>query len=366
MERATVAVYEDRGEKWALGTKPDRADSARSFAQESGRSSGPSSLRIDVGCGAGRYTGLIGTPCIGFDAARKMLDLCRQAVPDSFLVQGDMEALPFSPRSIDGAWANMSYLHLPRESLPAALADLHRCLRVGSLFDIQVMHGEWQGSGMPEDSVGGRYFAAWQEAGLVDVLTGAGFGIVSTETVDSGPSHRHVVRARARRLRTLPDTVGAGMGVLVCGLNPSLYAADAGFGFARPGNRFWRAALAAGLVASSRDPRRALSHDKVGMTDMVKRATQRASELSDDEYRAGADRVERLVRWLQPSVTCFVGLAGWRAAVEPDAVAGIQGNTFGGRPAYVMPSTSGLNARSTIEDLTCHLRRVADMADARP
>ena len=34
----------------------------------------------------------------------------------------------------------------------------------------------------------------------------------------------------------------------MCGLNPSLYAADAGVGFARPGNRFWPAALAAGIV----------------------------------------------------------------------------------------------------------------------
>ena len=48
------------------------------------------------------------------------------------------------------------------------------------------------------------------------------------------------------------------MRVLVAGLNPSLYTADAGVGYARPGNRFWPAALASGLVTRDRDPMSAL------------------------------------------------------------------------------------------------------------
>ena len=40
------------------------------------------------------------------------------------------------------------------------------------------------------------------------------------------------------------------MRLFVCGLNPSVYSADAGVGFARPGNRFWPAALAAGIVTT--------------------------------------------------------------------------------------------------------------------
>ena len=65
------------------------------------------------------------------------------------------------------------------------------------------------------------------------------------------------------------------MRLLVCGLNPSIYSADAGVGYARPGNRFWPAAIAAGLVTEDRDPRHALSHHGVGITDLVKRATGR-------------------------------------------------------------------------------------------
>jgi len=149
------------------------------------------------------------------------------------------------------------------------------------------------------------------------------------------------------------------MRMLVCGLNPSLYAADAGVGFARPGNRFWPAALAAGLVTVDRDADHALWHHGVGMTDLVKRATVAASELTADEYRAGLERVEGLVRWLQPGAVCFVGLAGWRAAVDRRARPGVQPTGLADVPVYVMPSTSGLNARTPLNDLTEHLRSAA-------
>ena len=94
----------------------------------------------------------------------------------------------------------------------------------------------------------------------------------------------------ATRARTLPDTVGPGMRLLLVGLNPSEYAADAGAGFARPGNRFWPAALAAGLVTRTHDPFHALRVDGVGMTDLVKRATPRAdmpAVQAGDEPRGG-------------------------------------------------------------------------------
>ena len=165
------------------------------------------------------------------------------------------------------------------------------------------------------------------------------------------------------RARTLPDTVGPGMRLLLCGLNPSIYSADRGMGFARPGNRFWPAALAAGIVSRDRDPAHALLHHRVGMTDLVKRATIGAKELTVDEYRAGAERVRRLVEWLQPGAVCFVGLAGWRAAIDRKAVAGPQPEPFGGRPAYVMPNSSGLNAHATPAILADHLRAAAALAD---
>jgi double-stranded uracil-DNA glycosylase len=187
-----------------------------------------------------------------------------------------------------------------------------------------------------------------------DLLMGAGFVPAQDP---ARPNH-------VRRARTLPDTVGPGMRILVCGLNPSLVAADAGYGYAGPTNRFWPAAVAARLVSRRGDPLSALLDDGVGMTDLVKRATPSAGVLTADEYRSGAARVGRLVEWLGPGLVLFVGLSGWRAAVDRRAEAGWQPNGFGGVPAYVMPSTSGLNAHASKAVLAGHME--AALAAVRP
>jgi TDG/mug DNA glycosylase family protein len=163
-----------------------------------------------------------------------------------------------------------------------------------------------------------------------------------------------------RRLRTLPDTVASGMGTLVCGLNPSLVSSDAGFGFAGATNRFWNAALSSGLVQVARRPLDALLLDGVGMTDVVKRATARSHHLDPAEYGVGLARLEHMVGWLKPGVVLFVGLEGWRAAVDRKVLPGFQARGIAGRPAYVMPSTSGANARTSAVELSRHMRAALD------
>jgi len=163
--------------------------------------------------------------------------------------------------------------------------------------------------------------------------------------------------------RPLPNRVAPGLRLLICGVNPSPASAAAGVGYARPGNRFWPAAIAAGVVTADRDGDHALRVDKVGFTDFVARATPAADELSNDELRAGAVEVERLVRKWKPAAICFTALGPYRVAVDRAAVAGVQPVPFGGRPAYVMPSTSGRNAAVPLAALTDHLRAAATLAD---
>jgi len=363
MERATVAIYEERGDRWAAGVRAERRQAAEAFAAEV-----PMGMpRIDLGCGAGRYTASLGSPCVALDAARSMLEMCRAAAPDALLVRADLEQLPFGRGTLDGAWANMSYLHLPRKKLPCALADLHRSMRVGAPLDIQVLRGEFEGTGLTDDRVGGRFFAAWSHDMLVHVLVGAGFEVVHSEVVaDEGSDHRveGLLRARAERARTVPDMVGPGMRVLVCGLAPSIEAADAGVGFSGPGDRFWPAALAAGLVSDDRDARRALSSHRVGIADVVKRTAASISDIGPDEYRSAAPRLEALVSWLEPAAVCFIGLEGWRAITDPAAQPGTQQLLFGGRPVYVTPSMSVAFDDISLEELARHLGLAASLADS--
>ena len=165
--------------------------------------------------------------------------------------------------------------------------------------------------------------------------------------------------------RTLADTVGADMQILFVGLNPSLRSVEAQVGFVTPGNRFWPALLEAGLATTDRDPAAALRDHGIGMTDIVKRPTRTAAELLPDEYRTGIERVERLVAERRPNVTCFVGLTGWRTAVNKSAVAGPIEAGFGGRPAYLMPSTSGLDAHCQLPDFVRHLQAAAALCRAK-
>ena len=179
-------------------------------------------------------------------------------------------------------------------------------------------------------------------------LRGAGFGSIRR----SGRS------LQARREFTLPDYVRRRMRLLVCGLNPSPYSARSGVPFGRPGNRFWPAARLAGLIEAERDPFAALARG-IGFTDLAKRTTAAASDLEPAEYRRGFARVEALVRSLRPRSVCFVGLDGWRQAVDTAATPGWIAGGFAGRAAYLMPSTSGRNAHASLRQLGRHLREAA-------
>jgi double-stranded uracil-DNA glycosylase len=340
VDRATVDVYERRAREWASRRAPVHRERAVRLAARAL----PVRPVADLGCGPGSYLPDLGPAVVAVDAAAAMLALAGSRLA----VRADLEALPFRDRSLGGAWASNSYLHVPKVRLPLALARLHWAMAPGAPLALSVIAGDGEGA-LPDDDFPGRFFANWEAGGLAALLTGAGFDVLGT-AIDG-----ERLWVDARRARALPDTVAPGQRVLVCGLNPSVVAADAGYGYAGPTNRFWRAAVASGLVTRPRDPLGCAVHDRVGMTDLVKRATPNAAVLTAREYRAGAERVRRLVEWLRPGLVLFVGLAGWRAAVDRSATPGRQPEPFGGSPAYVMPSTSGLNAHATLADLTRHM-----------
>lgn len=352
-DATTRQIYENQADAWIARRRPENPDLVTWV--EAHRQAGPV---VDVGCGPGWHLDLISESRIGLDLAASMLILARRRNPTLPLIQADAERLPFPARSLGGAIANRVHPHLPRVENPMALAELHRALLPGSPVFLHLFGDHWGPESRSGGEFAGRLFSGWSRTELDDLLTGAGFEPV--RVVSESARNSHLVLAR--RAFTLPDTVGPHMRLLVCGLNPSLYSADVGVGYGRPGNRFWPAAVAAGLVTRAFDPFHAIRGHGIGMTDLVKRPTRRASELSTEEYRQGLDRVERLIRWLQPDAVCFVGLAGWRAVRNRAAGAGVQTEELGGRPVYLMPSTSGINAHSSLADLTAHLELALALA----
>ena len=154
--------------------------------------------------------------------------------------------------------------------------------------------------------------------------------------------------------------------MLFVGINPSLRSAEVGHHFARPGNRFWPTLHAAGFT-----PRRLAPHEDVellahgiGVTNLAFRPTRAASELTQQELRDGAVALECTVRRHAPRLVAVVGLGAYRVAFgRPRAAMGLQEEPIDGRPVWVLPNPSGLNAHYKPADfarLYAEARRYAD------
>ncbi|CAA9503635.1 MAG: G/U mismatch-specific uracil DNA glycosylase [uncultured Solirubrobacteraceae bacterium] len=88
------------------------------------------------------------------------------------------------------------------------------------------------------------------------------------------------------------------------------------------------------------------------MTNLVDRPTRAAAELSDDELRAAAEALAVLVARFEPRLVAMVGVTAYRTAFSRrDAQLGLQDEPLGGRPVWVLPNPSGLNAHYQLPDL---------------
>ena len=149
--------------------------------------------------------------------------------------------------------------------------------------------------------------------------------------------------------------------MLFCGINPGLYSAATGNHFARPGNRFWPALHGAGITSRVLHPseQHLLLAAGYGLTNLVSRATASAAELAPAEFVAGRKRLAAKVRRYRPRVVAFLGMGAYRHAFgRPNAVIGPQPETFEGACAWVLPSSSGLNANYQLGALIRLLRKM--------
>lgn len=163
------------------------------------------------------------------------------------------------------------------------------------------------------------------------------------------------------RDETVPDLLPEGLRLLFVGINPGLWTAATGAHFARPGNRFYPALVAAGILphlptitddGMAREDREMLVRQGIGITNLVRRATARADELSREELRAGARALTALVAARHPPVVAVVGLTAYRQGFgRPRAVSGEQPEQLAGARLWVVPNPSGLNAHDTVDSL---------------
>jgi TDG/mug DNA glycosylase family protein len=173
----------------------------------------------------------------------------------------------------------------------------------------------------------------------------------------------------ARPTGQLGPIVAPGLRVLFVGINPSLRSAEVGHHFARPGNRFWPALHAAGFTPRLLRPDEdaELPAYGVGVTNIASRPTRAAAEVTAQELRAGAAALERTVRACQPRLVAVVGVTAYRTAFgRPKARMGLQPDDIGGRPVWVLPNPSGLNAHHKPADFARLYAEARAFADATP
>lgn len=176
------------------------------------------------------------------------------------------------------------------------------------------------------------------------------------------------------RDQTVPDLIGPGLQLLFVGINPGLWTAATQTHFAHPSNRFYPALLRSGLIEREIDrsagftdeDRRHLIERGIGISNLVRRATARASELNADELReGGAALIENVDAW-RPRVVAVCGITAYRTAFgRPRASLGLQDERIGDTTLWVIPNPSGLNAHETIDSLADWFRLVGRAAGLR-
>ena len=176
---------------------------------------------------------------------------------------------------------------------------------------------------------------------------------------------------QAFRDTEVPDLLGPGLRLLFVGINPGLWTAATQTHFASPSNRFYPALYAAGILAEPLSPsdgmtdadRDMLRSRGIGITNIVRRATARADELTKAELRAGAVELTATVRRTKPHVVAILGITAYRTAFDAKAATpGKQPEPLAGAELWVVPNPSGLNAHETAASLATAYAEVARAA----
>jgi TDG/mug DNA glycosylase family protein len=174
-------------------------------------------------------------------------------------------------------------------------------------------------------------------------------------------------------METLPDLLGDHLHILSVGLNPSLPSVRAGFYFANPRNRFWKAINTCGFLKTQLEPSLASCHllhtqYHIGFTDLVKRPTAGCKDLKADDYRAASMRLEQLIKRTKPRIIWFHGKLTCQKFVQysTDKKRTINWNlqrwSINNTPVFITPNPSPANAVFSLQDISDSYRALFQYA----
>lgn len=165
-------------------------------------------------------------------------------------------------------------------------------------------------------------------------------------------------------MKTLPDYLRKGMKLVIVGCNPSESSVRAGHYYAGRGNQFWPMLYESGVVPEPfdyPDDRRVIEFG-IGLTDLVKRPTRGVEELNREDFAEGRIVLAQKLEEFAPRVIAFNGKLTYEQFAQRKCRCGLQKGSLYGAQIYVLPSTSGQNARGKAERVK-HFRNLARLLE---
>lgn len=167
----TLGHYESRADAFWQGTRDhDVQQNLQALLDALG---GPGPHRIlDFGCGPGRdllALKRLGHEPVGLDGCAAFVEHARR-LSEAEVWHQDFLELNLPDQSFDGAFANASLFHVPRQELARVLAQLKSCLKPGGVLFASNPHGDNR-----EGWSGERYGTYLDESVWSDLFRDAGF-----------------------------------------------------------------------------------------------------------------------------------------------------------------------------------------------
>ncbi|MGH3005040.1 MAG: mismatch-specific DNA-glycosylase [Gaiellaceae bacterium] len=153
-------------------------------------------------------------------------------------------------------------------------------------------------------------------------------------------SHRVTEEWMGEQVETLEDLLRPGLHAVCIGINPAPTSVRAGHYYqGRLGQQFYERLRRAELLPRASGWEDDLAFENgIGFTDIVKRATAKASEVRPKEYAYGQDLLRARMRAVQPRLVIFTFKK--TAEVLFGSIAGnglIRDRDLAGAPIFVMP-----------------------------
>jgi SAM-dependent methyltransferase len=149
----------------------------------------PHAKIVDLGCGSGRDAKIFSSKdcdVLGIDFCSNLIDIAKAHAPLAHFKLMDIEALDLPHSSFDGVWSACSLGHIPKNSFPAVLKNIHSILKENGYFYLALKQGSGEILEVDSRYEGHieKFWSYFEENELKDFLHAANFKIIEFDLVE--------------------------------------------------------------------------------------------------------------------------------------------------------------------------------------